>query len=61
MIKGGGAGYGCGMDTTMDGGGPVGTMMGGGLGDFFGRFMYMGPRAGPGTMTCGAGAGKGGS
>jgi len=61
MIKGGGAGYGCGMDTTMDGGGPVGTMMGGGLGNFFGRSMNMGPRAGLGTMTCGAGGGKGGS
>jgi len=49
------------MDTTIDGGGPVGTMMGGGLGGFFGRFMYKGPGAGPGTIICGAGGGKGGS
>lgn len=49
------------MDTTMDGGGPVGTMIGGGLGGCFGRFMYKGPGAGPGTMICGAGGGKGGS
>jgi len=61
MIKGGGTGYGWGMDTTMDGGGPVGTMIGGGLGDLFGRFIYIGPRAGGGSMICGAGGGKGGS
>jgi len=43
MIKGGGAGYGWGIDTTIDGGGPVGTIIGGGLGGFFGRFIYNGP------------------
>lgn len=61
MIKGGGAGQDWGMDTMMADGGPVGTMMGAGLGDLSGRFMYMGPRAGPGTMICRAGGGNGGN
>lgn len=60
-INGGGGAHGCGMDTTMDGGGPRGTMIGGGLADFLGRLMYIGPGAGAGTTICGGGGGSGGN
>lgn len=49
------------MDTTIAGGGPDCTKTGGGLGGLPGRLTYNGPAAGPGTMTCGAGAGNAGS
>lgn len=61
MIAGGGAGYGCGMEMTMDGGGPAGRTIGGGLFSRLGRLMYMGPGAGPGTITWAGGGGSGGS
>lgn len=57
----GGTGHGCGMEMMMDGGGPDGMKIGGGLRRVFGRVMYMGPGAGPGTMTCAGGEGRGGS
>lgn len=49
-----------GMETTMDGGGPVGITMGGGLSDLLGRLMYIGPGAGAGTTIWGGDGGSGG-
>lgn len=60
-IKGSGTGYGRGMETTMDGGGPDCTTIGGGFDDLLGRSMSIGPGAGPGIMSGGGGGGKGGS
>lgn len=42
-ITGGGAGLRSGIDTTIDGGGPDGTIIGLGLRAFFGKFMKIGP------------------
>lgn len=61
MIVGGGGWYSCGMETTMDGGGPDGKTIGGGLLNFFGKLTYMGPEGGAGMMTWAGGGGKGGS
>lgn len=46
---------------TRDCGGPAGKMIGGSFDDFLGKLMNIGPGDGPGTMTCGDGAGRGGS
>lgn len=57
----GGTRHGWGMEMTMDGGGPDGMKIGGGLRWDFGKFINMGPGEGPGTMTCADGGGRGGS
>lgn len=57
----GDAEQGCGIEITRDCGGPVGKMIGGSFDDFLGKLMNRGPIDGPGTMTCGDEAGKGGN
>lgn len=61
MIKGAGYGDGLGNETTIDCGGPDGITIGGGLYNFFGKFIYIGPEGGPGYTICRGGGGNGGS